>query len=130
MPFPCYRLSSDDLVIEIGDVVDAHEEEAAERELRTVVTGSGARTVIVDVRTALVTAGLVDVLVRVHRAARDRGTVVCVVARRPLARRVFRVSRVSRTLLVAATLSGAAALSRGCRPAAKERDERGRNAGP
>ncbi|GAA2499844.1 anti-sigma factor antagonist [Streptomyces gobitricini] len=116
MPFPCYRLNIDHVVIELHEVIDFHAEDAAERELRTVMSHSGARTVIIDVHSPLVTAGLVNVLLRVHRAARGGGVVLCVVARRPLARKVFRISQVCRILLVAATLPGAMALARGCRP--------------
>ncbi|MDN3295814.1 STAS domain-containing protein [Streptomyces ficellus] len=117
MQFPFHRLTAGQLVIEINDVIDFDQEDAVQRDLRAVISRSGARTVIIDVRTPLVTAAAVNVLVRLRRSADRRGAVLCVVARRPLARKVFRIAGVYRFLLVTATLSGAVAIARGCRPA-------------
>ncbi|MGW0333234.1 STAS domain-containing protein [Streptomyces sp. NPDC003011] len=118
MLFPCHRLSEGHLVIQIDDVIDFDAEGAAQRRLQREISRSATRTVIIDVRTPLVTAAAVGVLLRTRRFAHSRGAVLCVVARQPLARRVFRVTGVYRYLLVTATLSGALALARGCRPLA------------
>ncbi|MFC8918678.1 anti-sigma factor antagonist [Streptomyces sp. NPDC047821] len=126
MLFPCHRPSADQLVVEIHDVIDCYDEERARRDLCVLIARSGAHTVIIDVRTPLVTAGMVRVLLRVRQEALGRDTAISVVARRPLARKVFRVCGVDRHLRVTATLSGARALTRRCarRPAGQ-----GRNSG-
>ncbi|MDL5199301.1 STAS domain-containing protein [Streptomyces sp. ALI-76-A] len=103
-------------MIQINEVIDFEAEGAAQRHLRREISRSATRTVIIDVRTPLVTAAAVVVLLRTRRFAHSRGAVLCVVAREPLARTVLRVTGVSRYLRVTATLSGALALARGCRP--------------
>ncbi|MET9799627.1 hypothetical protein [Streptomyces sp. NPDC006368] len=125
MLFPCHRLSADQVLIEIDDVIDVDGEDLAERSLCAVVSRSGARTVVIDVRTSLVTAAMVNVLLRVRRVAHSRGVALCVLARQPLARKVFRIAGVHRTLLVTATLSGALAVARGCRPPSEPAARRG-----
>ncbi|GAA2970300.1 hypothetical protein GCM10010446_64120 [Streptomyces enissocaesilis] len=127
--FPYYRLDVDRLVIEVHDVIDFGEQDAAESELRALISGSGARTVIVDVHTPLVTAVAVNVLLRVRQVARHGGAVLAVVARRPLARKVFRIAGVYRFLLVTATLSGAVACARGCRPVSRQPSRRDQDVG-
>ncbi|MGW0548755.1 anti-sigma factor antagonist [Streptomyces altiplanensis] len=129
MLFPYYRLGVDRLVIEIHEVIDFGEQDAAESELRTLISRSGARIVILDVHTSLVTAAAVNVLLRVRQVARHGGAVLSVVARRPLARKVFRIAGVYRFLLVTATLSGAVACARGCRPVSKQPARRDQGVG-
>ncbi|MEU1573308.1 STAS domain-containing protein [Streptomyces collinus] len=114
--FPCHRLTEDQIVIEIGDAIDFNKEDVAHGHLCGEISRSAARTVIIDVQTPLVTATAVSVLLRTRRFAHSRGAVLCVVARRSLARRVFRATGVCRYLRVAATLPGAVRLTRGCRP--------------
>ncbi|QGV81990.1 STAS domain-containing protein [Streptomyces ficellus] len=127
MLFPCHRPSVDQLLIEIHDVIDLPDEEPAERALASLIAGSGVRTVLVDLRTPLVTGGMVAMLLRLRAAAHARGATLAVVARRPLARKVFRICGAHRTLRVSATLSGARAVTRGCHhdPALPAQRERG-----
>ncbi|MFF8833496.1 STAS domain-containing protein [Streptomyces sp. NPDC015131] len=130
MLFPCHRPVPDELVIEIHDVVDIGQEDAVHRALSSLITGSGARTVHIDLRTPLVTAAMVTVLLRVRDTAHRRGTALTVVARRPLARKVFRICGVSRSLLVTATLTAARTVTRGCHHEARPPRPRDRSTGP
>ncbi|MEV5886333.1 STAS domain-containing protein [Streptomyces sp. NPDC052020] len=103
-------------MIQIDDAIDFNTEDVAHGHLCGEISRSAARTVIIDVQTPLVTATAVSVLLRTRQFAHSRGAVLCVVARRSLARRVFRATGVCRYLRVAATLPGAVRLTRGCRP--------------
>ncbi|MGC9478696.1 STAS domain-containing protein [Streptomyces mutabilis] len=114
--FPCHRLTEDQIVIQIDDAIDFNTEDVAHGHLCGKISRSAARTVIIDVQTPLVTATAVSVLLRTRQFAYSRGAVLCVVARRSLARRVFRTTGVCRYLRVAATLPGAVRLTRGCPP--------------
>jgi anti-anti-sigma factor len=101
-------------VIEVDDVIDFDNEDAVGQDLDRLIAGCGSRAVIIDVTTPLVTSAALHVLVRARQRADALGVVLCVVARRPSARKVFRLTGLHRTLRVTATLSGAEALCRRC----------------
>ncbi|MEE4544070.1 STAS domain-containing protein [Streptomyces sp. V4-01] len=105
-------------VLELNDVVDHDTSTAVEEELRRLLPLSGPRAVVVDIRTSPVTSATLHLLLRLRATAEARSTALCVAARDPLARRVFRMTGLSRTLRVAATVGGALALARTCGPAA------------
>ncbi|MFG1809573.1 STAS domain-containing protein [Streptomyces sp. NPDC049040] len=100
-------------VLELHDVIDLCNESAVEHDLRLLMPGGGM-SVVIDIRTPLVTVSAVNLLLRLGRTAQARGTTLAVSAHHPSARRVFRITGLSRALRVAATPSGAAALTRGC----------------
>jgi anti-anti-sigma factor len=101
-------------VLELHDVVDIDNQAVLEKELRLMLPGCGPRSVVIDIRTRLVTAAALHMLLRLWRTAQARGISLGVAARHPAARRIFRITGLSRTLRVAATPAGAAALTRTC----------------
>lgn len=100
----------------LDEPVDPDSEQDVERELNRLLRASPARLVVIDVRTPLVTAAALRMLLRLRVTVHGRSGTLHVVARRPLARRVFRLTGLSRVLRVSATMSGVAATARACPP--------------
>lgn len=109
-------------VIELDEVIDYDNETAAGRILDGLIADSGSPVLVVDLTAPLVTSATLHVLIRARQRADALGVVLCVVARRPSARRVFRLTGLYRALRVSATPAGAAALCRGCLVQADEPD--------
>jgi hypothetical protein len=86
--FLSYHPHESCLVIEVRDVVDFDNERVVEQELRRLLPRCGARTVVVDVCTPVVTPSALRVLSRVRGLAEERGVTLVVVARHALAREV------------------------------------------
>ncbi|WP_371673742.1 hypothetical protein OG985_42335 [Streptomyces sp. NBC_00289] len=114
-----YRLDDCHVVIELHDVVDIGNDEATKDRLRRVMEESAVRRAIIDIRTPVVTAACLDMLLALRRALLPSGFLITVVARHRLARRVFRIAALSRTFHVTATVPRARALTRACHTAGR-----------
>ncbi|SEG87244.1 anti-anti-sigma factor [Actinacidiphila yanglinensis] len=98
----------------LDEPVDPDSEQDVERELNRLLRASPARLVVIDLRTPLVTAAALRMLLRLRVTVHGRNGTLHVVARRPLARRVFRLTGLTRVLRVSATMSGVAATALAC----------------
>lgn len=101
-------------VLELHDVVDLDNQAVLTEELRLLLPRCGPDGVVIDIRTPLVTSTALHLLLSLRQTAHARGVPLAVAARHPAARRVFRITGLSRTLRVAATPAGAAALTGAC----------------
>ena len=113
---PDSRRAGTRLLIGLDEVLDLETGAAVERNLDRLLRAADASVVVIDVTTPLVTAAALHVLLRLRNSAQSRGVEFRVIARRPTARRVFRLVRLERLLRVSATLSGAETGARGCPP--------------
>ncbi|MFJ8142740.1 STAS domain-containing protein [Streptomyces sp. NPDC096013] len=102
--------------MELDEVIDPDTKDTVERELERLIRTAGTSVVIVDIRTPLLTSTALQLLLSVRRTAGKQGTVLCVAARRPLARRVLQAAGLTRALRVTTTVGAASALARGCPP--------------
>ncbi|MFH9613523.1 anti-sigma factor antagonist [Streptomyces pratensis] len=121
MPLLSYRLDASRLVVELREAVDLENEALAERELRRLLPCCGPGAFIVDVRTPLLTASALRVLLRMRRRAGLRGVSLLVVARCATARAVLDGSGLKNALGVTYTIEEAEFRSRECLPTARER---------
>ncbi|MFH9298684.1 STAS domain-containing protein [Streptomyces sp. NPDC017520] len=110
-----YHLDAAHLVVEVGAVVDLDNEATIEREIVRLLPCCGPRSLIVDLRTPLLTPRALGLLLRVRGRAGERGVSMAVVAGCATAREVLSAAGLLRVLRVAPTLQGAEARSRGCR---------------
>ncbi|WP_411082229.1 STAS domain-containing protein [Streptomyces sp. cmx-18-6] len=117
MPLPNYRLDESHVVVEIEEVVDLDNESVIEQELTRLLPCCGPSTLIVDLRTPLLTPRALGVLLRVRGLAQERGVSVAVVAGHERAREVLSAAGLNRVLRVSLTLQGAESRGRGCRSA-------------
>jgi len=107
----------DCLVVELHEPVDPETEHVTEYEVDRLIRAADVRRVVIDIHTPLVTTTALHILLRARERAGIRGVGFHVVARQSLARRVFRLTHLSRVLRVTATMSAVAAASgRDCPP--------------
>jgi anti-anti-sigma factor len=102
------------LIIELAEAVDPDTEHAVERELARQLRCCASPVVVIDIRTPLVTSTALHLLLRLRQDVQARDAILCVVARHRLARRVFRLTGLTRALCVTATMSGMHAIARSC----------------
>ncbi|SHM80379.1 Anti-anti-sigma regulatory factor (antagonist of anti-sigma factor) [Actinacidiphila paucisporea] len=113
--------------MELTEAVDPETEDRVERDLVRRLRARDVEVVVIDVRTPLVTTTALHLLMRLRESALAQGAALCVVARHPLARRVFRAAGLSRALRVSATMGGTQAVARGC-PRPDDRPDASRGA--
>ncbi|NJA58744.1 anti-anti-sigma factor [Streptomyces sp. NEAU-H3] len=95
------------LVVPFDGLVDLDNEEETETALFTTLDRAAARLVVVHVRSRIVTPDALRLLLRARTRTGERGTVLCVAAPYPVARRVLHLSGLARRLRLAATVPGA-----------------------
>ncbi|WP_051703457.1 STAS domain-containing protein [Streptomyces sp. NRRL F-5630] len=95
------------LVVPFDGLVDLDNEEETETALFRTLDRVAARLVVVHIRSRIVTPQALRVLLRARTRAGERGTVLCVAAPFPVARRVLHLTGLARRLRLAATVTGA-----------------------